>query len=194
MPVYAEDSPGAKETLATPEAHSIDDTKDGPEVAVGNGTVKTSPRETDGEDSKDPPHEDDETVYVKGHPVIRNGNSDKHLFPDYFSNWSDRSGRIEIPGIGPRRWRPVTDFPLRLLGHPFHSPFQRHHDALCVQADSDASFGSLCATYVHLQGVHRILTNSFRQSLFSSSVKSGPLQLHDLIGLNGAGCKRYFVS
>ncbi|KPM43808.1 hypothetical protein AK830_g2810 [Neonectria ditissima] len=74
MPVYAEGSPGAKETLATPKAYSTDDAKDGPEVAVGDGTSKASPRETDGEDSKDHPHEeDDEAVYVKGHPVIRNG-------------------------------------------------------------------------------------------------------------------------
>lgn len=73
MPSYVEAPVDGSEVLSGSQVTKRVNKSDEPYATVSEQKTTGHPRETDGEESLGSRGDDDGAVYVKGHPVIRNG-------------------------------------------------------------------------------------------------------------------------
>lgn len=105
-----------------------------------------SVNEKTGEVSVESP-QDEDTEYVKGHPVIRNGafTTFAYIFI-ILANVHCRPRCLQIHRFPARRWGSCVYVSVLCPRLRLHRAFKCHYDALCFQTLSDAGFFYFSAT------------------------------------------------
>jgi hypothetical protein len=109
------------------------------ETSSGGQTAKNVVNEKTGEISIESP-QDEDTEYVKGHPVIRTGNYCLLFNSSPSLTVHRRPRRVEIHSIGARRWRSCFDLSFHRPGLGLYCTFKCDHDAVPIQTVPGPSF------------------------------------------------------